>query len=208
MKKKILLTVLALSVVLLATPLVSAVPWTYPKNNEKFQEFEGMGTFSILDILNGEHQYIPSFEKVNKLTIIYTEPHLTYQITVDGNTYQLGTDFLMTECRTIAVFYDPVFDDPAKLYPIEPGGYRAEHDLVYWTFDFSAIPGGIEGTLPMKLVGTNEENRFINSLAGTGDLQNVQIKATATLTFTPPITLNAFHTGRVSGWPDIPPAAP
>ena len=208
MKKKIPVIVLALSVGLLVTPLVSAVPWTYPKNNEKFQEFEGIGTFSVLDILNGEHKYIPSFEKVNKLIISWTEPHLTYQITVDGNTYYLGTDFLMTECLTVAVFYDPVFDDPAKLYPVMEDGYRVEHDFVYWTFDFSAFPGGIEGTLRMQLVGLGMKNRFINSLAGTGDLKNVQIKATPTLTFTPPITLNAFHTGRVSGWPDIPPATP
>ena len=202
-KKKVLaITVVLMAVAILATPLVSAVPWSYPKNNEKFQEFEGLGTFSILDILNGEHQYIPSFERVNKLVISWTEPHMTYQITVGENTYQLGIDFLMTECLTIAVFYDPIFDDPAKLYPIEPGGYSAEHDFVFWTYDFSAFPGGIEGTLRMKLVGTNEGNRFINSLAGTGDLQNVQIKATPSLSFTPPIYLNALHTGVVYGWPE------
>jgi hypothetical protein len=200
--RKSLFTVLALSAVFLATPLVSAVPWTYPKNNEKFQAYQAVGTFSILDIVSGNHKYIPSFEKVNKLIISFDEPHQTHEITVGGNTYQLGTDFLMTDCLTIAVFYDPVFDDPAKLYPTMPDGYRFEHNLVYWTIDFSAIPGGIEGELRMKLVATGEENRLINSLSGTGDLQNVQIKATASLSFTPPFTLNALHIGTVSGWPE------
>ena len=202
MNRKIPLIITALSAVLLATPLVSAVPWTYPKNNEKFQEYQAVGTFSVLDMVSGDHEYIPSFEKVNKLIISFDEPHLTHEITVGGNTYQLGTDFLMTDCLTIAVFYEPVFDDPAKLYPIMPDGYRFEHNLVYWTIDFSAIPGGIEGTLRMQLVATNEENRFINSLAGTGDLKNVQIKATASVSFDPPLTLRALHVGIVSGWPE------
>jgi hypothetical protein len=200
--RKILFIVMALSAVLFVTPLASAFPWTYPNNNEKFQAYQAIGTFSILDVVSGDHKYIPSFEKVNKLVISYDEPHLTHEIAVDGNTYQLGADFLMTECLTIAVFYDPVFDDPAKLYPIVPNGYRFEHNLVYWTIDFSAFPGGIEGELKMQLVATGEENHLINSLWGTGDLQNVQIRATATLTFSPPYTLNAIHTGIVAGWPE------
>ena len=202
MNRKILLIIAALSAVLLATPLVSAVPWIYPKNNEKFQAYQAVGTFSVLDMVFGDHEYIPSFEKVNKLIISFDEPHLTHEITVGGNTYQLGTDFLMTDCLTNAVFYEPVFDDPAKLLPITPDGYRFEHDLVYWTIDFSAIPGGIEGTLRMQLVATNEENTFINNLAGTGDLQNVQIKATASVSYVPPLTLSALHVGIVSGWPE------
>jgi hypothetical protein len=200
--RKIPLIITALSAVLLATPLVSAVPWIYPKNNEKFQAYQAVGTFSVLDMVFGDHEYIPSFEKVNKLIISFDEPHLTHEITVGGNTYQLGTDFLMTDCLTNAVFCEPVFDDPAKLLPIIPDGYRFEHDLVYWTIDFSAIPGGIEGTLRMQLVATNEENTFINNLAGTGDLQNVQIKATASVSYVPPLTLSALHVGIVSGWPE------
>jgi hypothetical protein len=171
-------------------------------SNEKFQAYQAVGTFSVLDMVFGDHEYIPSFEKVNKLIISFDEPHLTHEITVGGNTYQLGTDFLMTDCLTNAVFCEPVFDDPAKLLPIIPDGYRFEHDLVYWTIDFSAIPGGIEGTLRMQLVATNEENTFINNLAGTGDLQNVQIKATASVSYVPPLTLSALHVGIVSGWPE------
>ena len=54
-KRKLLLTVLALAAVLLATPLVSAFPWTNPKNNEKFQTWEAVGTFKFGYMIQGDH---------------------------------------------------------------------------------------------------------------------------------------------------------
>ena len=205
MNKKVLgiaLTIFFLA--MMATPLVSAFPWTNPKNNEKFQTWQALGTFDFRYIINGDHQYIPSIEKINKHVNTFTDPHDTHEITVDGYTYLLGTDFLYTEGLAILTFIGPVYADPSSpLYPIET---RVSLMRVYWTYDFSAIPGGIEGTLRMQLVD-NQGKEFVNSLAGTGHLRNVQVKATASDSFsTPPPTVHTLHVGTVSGWPDIPPA--
>ncbi len=71
------------------------------------------------------------------------------------------------------------------------------HMKVDYMYDFSAVPGGIEGTLRMQAILTGDGSPLalsINSLAGTGDLQNVMIKATSHLG-TPIV-----HDGIVSGW--------
>jgi hypothetical protein len=198
MNKKVFVIAALLLALPVLTAMAHATPWT-ERNNDKFQTYEATGTFSILDFLTAERQYIPSFDEVNKMIVSWEGPHLTHQIMVGGNTYQLGTDFLYTDGLTIEAIYDPVFSDPAKLMPDD---YRARNIRVYWTYDFSAFPGGIEGTLRMQLVAPDEKNRFVNSLSGTGDLENVQIKATASTSFTPPTTLNSLHVGIVSGWPE------
>ena len=94
LNKKILVAVL-LAGIMLAVPLVSAVPWTYPKNNDKFEEFAVVGSFSFLDIIFGDHQYVPSFDEVNKLVISWEENMLSYEISVDGKTYQLPQPFFV-----------------------------------------------------------------------------------------------------------------
>ena len=123
---------------------------------------------------------------------------------MDGYTYELGPDFLYTEGLCIINFFDPVYSDPSDpLFPVE---VRASNLFVYWTYDFSAIPGEIEGTLRMQIVNNNGKG-LLNSLAGTGDLRNVQINAAASSSVTgPPLIVNTLHVGIVSGWPDIPPA--
>ena len=78
LKKAVLVTAVDLIVAaMLATPLSTAVPLTYPKNSDKFEEFTVTGTFSLLSFILGEHEYIPSFEKVNKLIITFAENWLT-----------------------------------------------------------------------------------------------------------------------------------
>jgi hypothetical protein len=72
---------------------------------------------------------------------------------------------------------------------------------VDYIYDFSAVPGGIEGTLRMQSEITGDGSPLvfsINSLSGTGDLQNVQIKATS---MPQSGTYNFAHNGIVIGWP-------
>lgn len=81
-------------------------------------------------------------------------------------------------------------------------GSNLNNTRVDYMFDFSAIPGGIEGTLTMR-AEFNQGGRSINSLAGTGDLQNVQIKATASNSFNPAtFILTISHEGIIHGWPE------
>lgn len=205
MNKKILVMVVALLVCsMMLTPFALAKPWNSPKKNAKFQTFDVTATFIIFDAIDGDHQYIPSSEKVNKLIISWDESFFTHELSVGENTYKLFDDFLYTGTATW-IFYDPVFDeaDEDKLFPT---GWSDVHSKIDYMYNFSTVQNGIEGTLQMRYVH-NKGTSNINSLAGTGDLQNVQIKATAWNNYTAPI-FNVFHEGIVSGWPDIPPASP
>ena len=66
-------------------------------------------------------------------------------------------------------------------------------------YDFS---DGIDGTLQMGYV-VNKGAHNINTLAGTGDLRNVQIKATAWNVLDMDLgVFTFFHEGIVSGWPE------
>lgn len=200
MNKKILVIAVALmAVAMLAIPLVNAVSWTL-KNNDKFETFAVTGTFPFSEIALAEHQYIPSKDKVNLLIITYEETFSSMELQIDSNTYVMGTDFAYTG-QTKYVFHDVtgwlVIPNllPAYLWP-KTGGYRSSMLTVDYTFDFSAFPGGIDGTLNMIAV-----NDHINSLSGTGDLQNIQIKGEVLpSTGFPAITIH--HQGIVSGWPE------
>lgn len=199
LKRKILPTFLALAVVLLAIPLVSAVPWT-PRNNEKFQTYSVTMKYNFLDVLlNSPHEWIPSTDKPNKLIIIDEEDFDTMEITVGTNTYSLGIDFAYTGLA-IYTFHDPVFEGQFGL--LMPSDWRSEQLVVDYMYDFSAYPDGLEGTLQMRSIA-NGGGFFINSIAGTGDLKNVQVKATQgsiDMNLFPMITIP--HVGLVSGWPE------
>ena len=191
------------AVLLLALPLCTvmfaqATPWD-PRNNDKFEKFEVTATFNfIATISGGVHEYIPSFEQVNVLTITVDEVFLTYEITIDGaTTYSQGVDFAY-EGVAVYTFIKPVFGTSAKIYPSD---YQVEVARVTYTYDFSAFPGGLEGTIQMLAVA-GPGGFFINSLAGTGDLQNVQIKATSTYSSLGGGILQINHDGLVSGWPE------
>ncbi len=174
------------------------------KNNDKFQSFSVTGQFSFLKFLTGEHTYIPSEDKVNKLIIQFDESMLKYDITIGDRTYNLNKDFKYTG-HAIFWYDDPVFGN--LLGTLYPTGYRGDyHGIVEYTFDFSAVPGGIDGTLNMRAMH-NAGGNPINSLTGTGDLQNVQIKAEITGNVFDSVTfkLTINHDGYVSGWPDVPP---
>ncbi len=196
--KKTTFAVLTLAIIVVATPLVSAIPLE-EKNNDKFQAFSTTGTFSIMDVVFADHKYIPSFDNVNKIAASWEENMLTYTITVGSNSYYLGTDFAHTG-YSVETAFDPVFADPAKTKVVS---YRAKETMIDYTFDFSAYPGGIEGTLNMRAVFTQGIG-FINSLSGTGDLQNVQAKETGLGSSFNPVTkiVTVAHAGLVHGWPE------
>jgi hypothetical protein len=195
MNKEVLVMAVALmAVAMLATPLVSAVPGA-PKSNEKFQTWHYEKTMNIL-LLGASFQYIPSFDVVNRLVISWTAGFLTYEITVGGKTYKQGVDFECVDVFTENYYIKPVFLDPGKhmVAEAQTGGLRADT-----TFDFSVYPGGIEGTLHILEIG-NEGGHYTNSLEGTGDLRNVQVKGVWTNSLAFPI-LTVYDDGTVIGWP-------
>jgi hypothetical protein len=183
---------------LLATPVVSAKPWE-EKNNEKFQSFLATFVFDETFAQNLELNYKPSEDEPNIIVATWEENYLDYSISIDGLTYQLGADFERT-----GYVKRTAIGAPFIYYPFDvtgaPFGSIITHSRVEFTFDFSAVPGGIDGTLEMlSLWNVHGETVEISirSLRGTGDLQNVQILATSG-----PMTIE----GIVIGWPDIPPA--
>ena len=201
------LTIIPLVLVLLSVAFVSIAQAssTDLKNNDKFETYTVEGVFLFSKIAYADHQYIPSMDNVKMLLINYEEEFKTMQIKIGDNTYQLGKDFAyagnakyvfhdVTDWLTIKDFL------PAYLWP-KSGAFHGNMLTVDYTFDFSAYVGGIEGTLNMIAV-----NGHINSLSGTGDLRNVQVKADMLAsTGFPSITIH--HQGIAAGWPDIAPIA-
>ena len=195
-------TVLLLTLFMSTIMLAQAVPLK-EKNNDKFQDFMEAGSYSILSYVTGDQTYIPSMEKTDKLILSWNEAMLTYEISIDENTYVMGKDFSYTGYAQ-EIFWDPVFGGTGGM--IFPSDYRATHLVVDYMYDFSAFQGGIEGTLMMRAVSQGGRGSIITSLAGTGDLQNVQIKAyVSNGGFIPPVTITFEHEGLVQGWPNIAP---
>jgi hypothetical protein len=198
--RKLFVAFAALTVVaMLVAPVVSAKPWA-EKNNEKFQSFLATFVFDETFAQNLELNYKPSEDEPNIIVATWEENYLDYSISIDGSTYHLGTDFERTGyVRRTAI------GAPFIYFPFDvtgaPFGSIITHSRVEFMFDFSAVSGGIDGTLEMlsswNVRGETVEIS-IRSLRGTGDLQNVQIQATSGL----PSTIE----GIVIGWPDIPPA--
>ncbi len=196
MKKTVFIALTVTLLMALSTiTLAQAVPLK-DKNNEKFQNFSVTGTYSFLGVLLAEHEYIPSIDNVNRLVINQDEAFSTYAITIGERTYMKGTDFTYTG-HAVYTFNQPVFGSTllGKLYPTDSSANSIKIDYM-----FEFLPAsGIQGTLNMQGTFT-EGGSFINSLAGTGDLQNVQIKATASSSISG-MTLTISHEGTVLGWP-------
>lgn len=199
--KKAVVVILALTL-LTILPMVALVQADalIEKNNDKFETFAVTGKFPFSEIALAEHQYVPSKENVNLLVITYEETFSSMEIDIGSDTYKMGTDFAY-EGQAKYVFHDVtawlVISGllPAYLWP-STGGYRSNMLTVDYKFDFSAFQGGLEGTLNMMAV-----NGHINSLSGTGDLQNVQIKGEILPSTGFPI-ITIHHEGIVSGWPE------
>jgi hypothetical protein len=211
--KKTAVVILGLALLMLgalAVPVMASQPkvWT-EKNNDKFETFQvfGRGSFSAsLDPNNW--QYIPSKEQCNKVIVSWDEVFSAMEITVDGNTYVMGTHFTY-EGRATYIFYDPVFPSPP---PVIPFIIASRHFTSQVDYEYTFLPAsGIEGTIRMQAIfKVGEPSSFlggdysISSLSGTGDLRNVQIKATSNNRDLPPHTpsWNIGHTGIVIGWPE------
>jgi len=189
MNKKILVIVTALLVLSMTlTPFVLAKPWTKEKNNEKFQSFFTTHTPNPLPILLAEKSYRPSADNPNIIIVSWEESMIAYEIMIGEESYSLHEDF---EYEGNAV-WTAIGAPFGTLLGILPLGSKSNHWRIEYTYDFSAVPDGIEGTLEMLMVYNNGETS-IRSLRGTGGLQNVQIMATAVL---------GTHEGIVSGWPE------
>ena len=195
MNRKFLVFAVALMVgAMLSTPLAMAMPWD-EKNNEKFQTFETSFIPNLGNIMAAAENplYIPSEDSPNK--IIYSwveEPMIAYTINVGSHTYNLGTDFEYTGVAVLTQIGAPFTPNPA-LGNILMGSKEVKFRVDYM-YDFSAIEGGLEGTIEMLAITAKEGIMHIRSLRGTGDLQNVQIQATSPGGFA--------HIGVVSGWPE------
>jgi hypothetical protein len=210
-RKSLVIAFVLLSAILLVSPLIGTVAaHNTERHNDKFQTYEVKATYSFVNVILADHKYYPSAENVKKLVINWDQTLLTCEIKVGEMTYTLGRDFTFTSSKAVIVFYDPVFDpttDPTKLYPIS---YRSFSYRVDYKYDFSAVPGGLDGTIRMRATGKDDVTS-VRSLAGTGDFRNVEIKATkisAGDTFDPvTFVVGYVHEGCVSGWPCVVPAS-
>lgn len=202
-RKIIVFTVLFLTLFMSPIMLAQAVPLK-EKNNDKFQDFTEAGSYNALIYYAGaDTTYIPNMDNVNKWIVSVNEVNevmLTYEIRIGGNTYELGKDFDYTGYSQ-EIFWDPVFN-PITGFPTSS---RATHLVVNYMFDFSAVVGGIEGTLMMRAVSQGEHGSTITSLSGTGDLQNVQINAYISNVGNVGPIISFVHSGLVQGWPNIAP---
>ena len=188
MNKKMLVVVVALILSMAITPLVMAKPWTKDKTNEKFQSFSTTHTPNPIPILNSEKNYVPNEDNPNKIVQTWEESMINYEIFIGEKSFVLHEDF---EYEGTSVF--TAIGAPFNyIYGVYMGS-TSNHWRIQYTYDFSAIPNGIEGKLEMLFIHINGETS-IRSLKGTGDLANVQIMATAVL---------GMHEGIVLGWPTL-----
>lgn len=198
-KKVSVIAVALMAIAMLAIPIVQAFPLK-EKNNGKFQEIVLYGEFNFLQvIMSTDKEYIPSFDVVNKFITNANPKYYLYTITVDGTTYTQGVDFDYVPISAKYVYFDPVFKDPdTKKFLVSS---RMDQLTVEWMFDFSKYPDGIEGTLMMQCI-EKQGYCWTNSLAGTDDLRNVQIKAAPSAGVVSGLLAWARHDGTVIGWPE------
>ena len=193
MNKKILVTLtVLLAVAMMLTPFAAAKRIDL-RNNNKFETFTVALTTG--PGFNSDLEYIPNEVNPNKIVGSHDETMLAYTITVDGTDYILDVDFEYTGHASWTI-WDPVI--PLAIPPIFSAGRVFVLDVKYM---YTFLPAsGIDGTIKIHAKGMGEsvldmlanEDFMITSLQGTGDLQNVNIKAVGGI---------GYHRGIVSGWP-------
>jgi hypothetical protein len=197
-----LVLTLILVIVLLSCPLVTAAPLK-DKSNDNFQTFHVTFTCNALTWVGGTHEYYPSFEKANRVTISGSETMLTYDITVGTETYHLGTDFIYTG-HFQYVFFDVTQWNNYGSYGIWPKtGYFRERQLtVDYSYEF--LPASeLDGTIYFRAVAVEGHyGMMIASLYGTGDFEDVQIRATNGGEGNVGPIYTVYHDGWVIGWPE------
>jgi hypothetical protein len=207
MNKKIFFVIL-LSAAMLISPLAGIVLATNPYTDPTAVAWNVDSSQSFMDTLRANHTYVPADKVANpvqKLYINYDEKLLTCDIKVGGVTYSLDKDFTYTG-HVDYIYYNPSFANPAVGY-LYPSGYSGSEATIKYMYNFSAIPGGLEGTLSMLATKNNDDSSIV-SVAGTGDFKNVQVKATISPQWYDAANLivNIYHDGMVSGWPHAVPA--
>jgi hypothetical protein len=202
MNKKIHLVFL-LSVAMLISPFAGIALATNPYTDPTAVAWNVDASFSFMDMIRANHTYVPVDKVTNpvqKLYISYDEKLLTCDIKVGGVTYSLGKDFTYTG-HVDYIYYNPSFANPTLGY-YYPSGFSSSEATVNYMYNFSAIPGGLEGTLSM-LATSKDSVSSIVSVAGTGDFSNTVVKATISPQWyeASKMVVNIYHDGMVSGWP-------
>lgn len=204
MQKKIcLMFALALLMTMPTIAFTQAIP-TKEINNDKFEPYLDHGKYNAIAYsASAERTYVPSFEsdQINKLVVNVDEVFFDYTITVGDHTYRLNKDFTYTGHATVT-YFDPVFKNPVTKTGI--ASCRFATIMVTCTFDFSAFPDSIDGTLTLHAVFA-QGNDKVHTISGTEDLKNVQITAENKQTTSTPPIIEVEHAGTVMGWPDIAP---
>ena len=202
MKRKYLaLFVVILVCSMVTTQLATARPYE-EKNNPKFKTFEVNQRMSLSPYLlaMANPTYIQSENKQLKLIIgPYEDTIVECTITVDGIEYVEGTDFEYVGCSTYEV-WRPNGLSFMDVYPL--GDLMAFK--VEYTYDFGDDGQGIDGKIDMRATWLSDDffsfispgSFKITSMDGTGDLQNVNIKATNAIS-----AVGSSHVGTVIGWP-------
>jgi hypothetical protein len=209
-KKVLGLALVLLFLAMLAAPLVSAKPWNYPKNNPKFEQYGVTINFDFTNLVIATYMATAGLEEANKVVVVYEEQAIPgYQIRIgeDGpgqRVYNLGEDFAYYGVTTITV-WNPIlpyeFDPTNPMMTLFLIGTKT-HWRVDYMYDFSAVPGGLEGTIKLLALITGDSESifdpeikpmFITSIEGTGDFSDIKIQATSGGT---------GHEGVVLGWPE------
>ena len=192
MNKKVLGFALAfVFLALLATPFALAKSTDYPKNNEKFQSFAvTLGAVPVNTVDDYEVKYIPNEENPNVIVQTWGNNLVYNEIVIGGvKHYLMGVDFEYSQSCKYTAIGAPFMTVPG--YGLIMGS-KSHLFVINYMYNFSAVPDGIDGTLEMRFI-SSMGTTSITSLRGTGDLQNVQIKATGGGT---------GHIGVVIGWPE------
>ena len=184
------------------TPLVMAQPWE-PKKNPKFETFYANQQILLAPYLKAltNAKYIPSEEEPNLLIIgPYEDQQIVFgTIKVGDKMYVEGVDYEYTGMSTYEV-WRPI----GEFFAVYPLGDIMMFKVEYM-YDFGDDGEGIDGTLRMRATWRSDDffsfvtpgSFKITSLEGTGDLQNVNVKATNTIA-----EAGSAHLGTVIGWPE------
>ena len=200
-RNAVLITVLVLATLLLV-PLASAVPLK-EKTNDKFQTYHvDLVVDASTWVIFGDFQAHPSMEKSNYVTISGPETFMQYDLTIGSHVYHQVTDFIYTG-HFEYVYYDVeawAYYGP-YVWPAD-NSYRTNHLLVDYSLTF-LLQSGIDGTINLRAVSVEGNyGMSITSLSGTGDLQNVQVKATSSNVIVDGTIYSGTHNGWVTGWPN------
>lgn len=94
---------------------------------------------------------------------------IDYTITVGATSYNLGIDFEYTGVATVTAIGAPF--TPGVLGILQ--GSKEGKFIVGYMYDFSAISGGIEGSLEMLAIVAEEGVMHIRSLRGTARAHSI-----------------------------------